>query len=122
CCQRKHCRTGRGGSKKKGFAVNITVDARDYRLGRQWTAEIIATRHGRVICDVERAGHVSLAYSSIKNETFSSPNRLVLEDILVICLRMEILEEIRITFPPAHVSSMDINVIAFLISSLIEGA
>ncbi|VUZ39981.1 unnamed protein product, partial [Hymenolepis diminuta] len=29
------------------------VDARDYRLGRQWTAEIIATRHGRVICDVE---------------------------------------------------------------------
>ncbi|VUZ40619.1 unnamed protein product [Hymenolepis diminuta] len=40
-------------SKKSRFAVNTSVDARDYRLSRKWTAGIIVTRHGAMIYDVE---------------------------------------------------------------------
>ncbi|VUZ56973.1 unnamed protein product, partial [Hymenolepis diminuta] len=44
---------GGGGNKKNGFAVNASVYARDYRLGRQWTTAIIKKRHGSMIYDVE---------------------------------------------------------------------
>ncbi|VUZ53138.1 unnamed protein product [Hymenolepis diminuta] len=40
-------------NKKNGFAANTPVYARDYRLGRQWTAAIIKKRHGSMIYDVE---------------------------------------------------------------------
>ncbi|KAM3179929.1 hypothetical protein ACTXT7_017302 [Hymenolepis weldensis] len=39
--------------KKNGVAVNTTVYARDYRLGRQWTAAIITKRQESTIYDVE---------------------------------------------------------------------
>ncbi|KAM3180914.1 hypothetical protein ACTXT7_015381, partial [Hymenolepis weldensis] len=41
-----------GERKKNWFAVNTSVYARDYRLGRQWTAVIITKRHGSTIYDV----------------------------------------------------------------------
>ncbi|VUZ48456.1 unnamed protein product, partial [Hymenolepis diminuta] len=80
-------------NKKSGFAVNISVYARDYRLGRQWTAVTITKRHGGMIYDVEISGYGSVAYRSNKNETFLSLGRSALEDLWVTCLRREILEE-----------------------------
>ncbi|KAM3172101.1 hypothetical protein ACTXT7_015247, partial [Hymenolepis weldensis] len=45
-----------------------------------------------------RSGYGSAPYSTNKMETFSSPGRSILENLRVICLRMEILVERGITF------------------------
>ncbi|VUZ48502.1 unnamed protein product, partial [Hymenolepis diminuta] len=61
--------------------------------GRKWTAVIITKCHESIIYDVEVAGYGSITYSSNKMKTFSSPDRSIFEDLLAICLRRELLEE-----------------------------
>ncbi|VDL64778.1 unnamed protein product [Hymenolepis diminuta] len=54
-------------SKKSRFAVNTSVDARDYRLSRKWTAGIIVTRHGAMIYDVEVGWWRTRGFTTIVN-------------------------------------------------------